>query len=267
MQVITIFNQKGGVGKTTLTSVIGAGLAMRGHKVLLLDADGQGDLSTNMNVGKQAGFFKFVQWGDKNSPDFVDVRELIHRVPKDNCAGELYIVPGNSNSWSIPGSMTLKEIAGNLAKRLTVLEKVFDYVLIDTQPSATMLHDALGLVTDWFLCPTDAEPLSAYGGLRKTLADIQDIREQSLSRGRDKAKLLGIIPNKYRVGTTLHAFIYEKMVAEYGELVFDPLPLRMSIVEAQFAKTTLMQDAPDLETNTFLWNIIDRIQNATQERV
>ncbi len=267
MQVITIFNEKGGVGKTTLTGIIGAGLAMRGYKVLLIDADGQGDLSTNMGVGKQAGFFKFVKWGDKDSPDFVDLRTLIHRVPKDNCDGELYIIPGNNDSWGVPGSMSLKAIVGNLAQRLTLLEKVFDYVLIDTQPSATMLHDALGLVTDWFICPTDSEPLSAYGGLRHTLAHIQDIHEQSMSRGRDKAKLLGIIPNKYRVSTALHQHIYKKLVELYGDAVFEPLPLRTTIPEAQFKQTTLMQDAPDMETNTFLWNIIDRIEKATQEQV
>lgn len=267
MQVITIFQEKGGVGKTTLTGIIGAGLAMRGHKVLLVDADGQGDLSVNMGVGKQASFFKFVKWAVPQTPDYTGDHMLIHRVPQDNCEGELYIIPGNNDSWGIPGSMTLKQIVTNLALRLTRLEKVFDYILIDTQPSATMLHDALGLVTDWFICPTDAEPLSAYGGLPNTVAHIQDIHEQSIARGRNKANLLGIIPNKYRMGTTLHAFIYEKLVAEYGDLVFDPLPLRMSIPEAQFAKTTLMQDAPDLETNNHLWSIIDRIENATQERV
>lgn len=267
MQVITIFNEKGGVGKTTLTGIIGAGLAMRGYKVLLIDADGQGDLSTNMGVGKQAGFFKFVKWGDKNSPDFVDIRTLIHRVPKENCEGDLYIVPGDNTSWSIAGSTKQLDIVSSLRQRFALLDKVFDYVLIDTQPSATMLHDALGLITDWFLCPTDAEPLSAYGGLKHTLAHIEDIREQSVNRGRDKAKLLGIIPNKYRTGLTLHSTIYQKLVKLYGDLVFEPLPLRISIPEAQFAKTTLMQDAPELETNQFLWNIIDRIDKATQEQV
>lgn len=267
MQVITIFNEKGGVGKTTLTGIIGAGLAMRGYKVLLIDADGQGDLSTNMKIGKQAGFFKFVQWGDTTSPDFVDVRELIHRVPKENCEGHLYLIPGNNTSWSIPNSMTLLAIVGNLAKRFALLERAFDYVLIDTQPSATTLHDAIGLVTDWFICPTDAEPLSAYGGLKSTLVHIEAIREQSTNRGRDKARLMGIIPNKYRTGLTLHSHIYQKLIEQYGELVFEPLPLRISIPEAQFAKTTLMQDAPELETNQFLWNIIDRIEKVTQEQV
>lgn len=267
MKVITVFNEKGGVGKTTLTGIIGAGLAMLDYKVLLVDADGQGDLTTNMGIQKQAGFFKFVKWGDNESVDFVDLRELIFRVPQDNCDGQLYIVPGNNDSYSIPGSMNLRGMVGSLAKRLALLERGFDFVLIDTQPSATMLHDALGLITDWFICPTDPEPLSAYGGLNSTLLHIADIREQSLARGRDKANLLGIIPNKYRSNTTLHEYIYNKLVDEYGDLVFDPLPLRTTIPEAQFKKTTLMHDAPALETNAFLWAIINRVLARTQETV
>lgn len=267
MKVITIFNEKGGVGKTTLTGIIGAGLAMHGFKVLLLDADGQGDLSTNMGIQKQAGFMKFVMWGDNNSADYVDVRELIHRVPQDNCEGQLYIVPGNNLSWGIPGSTNMKTMVGNLARRLTLLERIFDFVLIDTQPSATTLHDAIGLVTDYFLCPTDPEPLSAYGGLRSTLAHIADIREQSQARGRDKANIMGIIPNKYRTNTALHQHIHKKLVEEYGDLVFDPLPLRTHIPEAQFKRTTLMHDAPALETNDHLWAIIERVLTHTQETV
>ena len=142
-KVITIFNEKGGVGKTTLTGLIGAGLAMLGHRVLLIDADGQGDLTTNMNIPKQAGFFRFVKWGDKNSPDYVDVREIIQRVPQDNCEGKLYLVPGNNDSWGVPGSMNLSAIVRNLVQRLKMLDKIFDFILIDTQPSATTLHDGI----------------------------------------------------------------------------------------------------------------------------
>ena len=265
-QVITIFNEKGGVGKTTLTGLMGAGLAMRDHRVLLIDADGQGDLTTNMNIAKQAGFFRFVKWGDKQSPDYVDVRELIQRVPADNCEGQLYIVPGNNDSWGVPGSMNLSAIVRNLVQRLKLLDKIFDFILIDTQPSATTLHDAIGLVTDWFICPTDAEPLSAYGGLRSTIAHINDIREQAMARGHDKARLLGIIPNKFRSNTTLHDFIYEKLVEAYGEVVLTPLPLRVNIPEAQFLQRTLMQDHPGSSANEYIWSFVDTIEAKTMER-
>ncbi|PSN80983.1 hypothetical protein C8B47_03650 [filamentous cyanobacterium CCP4] len=260
MQVITIFNEKGGVGKTTLAGLIGAGLALNDNRVLLIDADGQGDLTKNMNIARQGGFFRFVKWGDPQHPDYVKTKDIIKRVPPDNCPKNLYIVPGNNDSWGIPGSTTLTQIVRNIMTRFNDLNKIFDFVLIDTQPSATTLHDAIGLVTDYFICPTDAEPLSAYGGLVSTLSHIEYIREQALARGHDKAKLLGIIPNKYRTTTSLHQHVYEKLVELYGDKVWEPLPLRTAIPESQYFQTTLLHDAPDLQTNNYIWSIVDRVK-------
>ena len=267
MQVITIFNEKGGVGKTTLTGLIGAGLALSGYKVLLIDADGQGDLTKNMNTPKQGGFFRFVKWGDPAHPDFVKTTSIIKRVPPDNCPENLYLIPGNNDTWGVPGSTTLPQIVQSISSRLRDLEKVFDFVLIDTQPSATTMHDAIGLVTDYFICPTDPEPLSAYGGLVSTLQHIDYIREQSLARGRDKAKLLGILPNKFRRSTSLHQHVYEKLVELYGEKVWQPLPLRTAIPESQYFQTSLLHDAPELDTNNFIWSIVDRVKALTEEAI
>lgn len=304
MMILAIFNEKGGVGKTTLTGLIGAGLAMGNEelgikpaRVLLIDADGQGDLTKNMSLPKSAGFFRFVKWGNPQNPDFVKTSSIIKRVPAHNCPGELYIVPGNNDTWGIPGSTTLPEIVGNISARLRELEKIFDYVLIDTQPSATTLHDAIGLVTDHFICPTDPEPLSAYGGLVSTTKHIEYIREQSLARGRDKANLLGIIPNKFRTNTSLHQHVYKVLIegirgddgelaletddegqiildeagnpipifTGYGDKVWEPLPLRTAIPESQYFQTSLLYDAPELETNNFIWSIIDRVKSLTAE--
>ncbi|MGJ3241134.1 MAG: ParA family protein [Anaerolineae bacterium] len=260
MNVITVFNEKGGVGKTTLTGLIGAGLAMRGHRVLLIDADGQGDLTRNMNLPKSAGFFRFVKWGNPNEPDYVQTSQIVQRVPGDVCPENLYIVSGNNDTWGIPGSTTLAQIGTNMIARLRGLKNVFDYVLIDTQPSATTLHDGIGLITDHFICPTDPEALSAFGGLQSTIQHIDYIREQAGSRGHNKANLLGIIPNKYRMNTNLHEHVYEKLIEMYGAKVWDPMPLRTAIPEAQYMAATLMLDAPDLNTNDFIWQIVDRVR-------
>lgn len=283
MKVITLFNAKGGVGKTTLTAVIGAGLALRGYKVLLIDADGQGSLTTSVGLPVQAGFFKFVKWANKNKPDFVEARNLILHVPESACPENLFIVPGNEDTWGIPGSMHLTDIMRNLTQRLNIVERFFDYVLIDTQPSATTLHDAVGLASDWVICPTDCESLS-FVALVKTIAFMSDIRSQALARGYDKCKIMGIIPNKYRSNTTLHDHVYKTLVhgqrletgdlelddegnavfEGYASLVWEPLPLRTTIPEMQMYRTVLMHDAPHLQTNMHLWRIVDRVIDATK---
>lgn len=264
MQVITTFNEKGGVGKTTLTGLIGAGLALKGHRVLLIDADGQGDLSTNMRVRKTSSFYDFVKRYNAQDDNHVPLKNLIQRVPEDSAPENLYIIAGNNESWGIPNSTNMIEIVRGLSTRFAELQKIFAYVLIDTQPSATTLHDGIGLVTDWFICPTDAEPLSAFGGLKSTVSHIGYIREQSQARGRDKAKLLGIIPNKFRTQTSLHQAVYSELVEQYGDTVFDPLPLRTTIPESQLRRETLLHVAPELETNDHIWSIVNRIEATTQ---
>lgn len=264
MHVLTLFNQKGGVGKTTLSSLIGAGLAIKGYRVLMLDADGQGDLSTNMRFQKQAAFTRFVSDWNPDHPDYVDVRDLVKRVPPEVCPENLYIVPGGERTWGIPGSMNLGNIVRGMATRLATLKSIFDYVVIDTQPSATTLHDALGLVTDWFLLPTDTEALSAFGALNETLEAIRGVHEQAVARGMNKANVLGILPNRYRAATRLHQEVLEMLIEQHGDLVWDPMPLRTNIPEAQLYRTTLMVDAPEMKTNDLIWQIVNRVEAETQ---
>lgn len=264
MKVISLFNQKGGVGKTTLAAVLAAGLALRGHRTLLLDADQQGSLTTIMGLPQRADFMRFVAWADPQDEDYIKTAQLVQRVPPDNCPDNLYIVVGNGMSQNIPSTMTMRNIIGNMTRRLNQLETTFDYVVIDTQPSATTLHDAIGLVTDYFLLPTDLEPQSAYKALKTTLDNIQHIREQSLAWNRDKARVLGIIPNQFRKTTALHNHVLKDLCKKYDGLVWEPVPQRTNIPEAQLLRTTLMYDKPELTTNEHLWRVVDQAQLAME---
>ena len=273
MKVITLNNKKGGVGKTTLAGIIGGGLAMRGKRVLMIDTDQQGNLTEAMGISKRAAFFRFLKWYKKDAPDYTplidrdDARNsLIVRVPADTCPDALYVVPGSNETQGIPGSTGLRDMVEGFAWRLKELEDYFDYVIIDTQPSDTPLHDAIALVTDWFLCPIDPEPFAALSSLESAISNIQYSREQSLAMGRDKARIMGIIPNKYRARTVLHESIVDSLMQKYGEMVWEPLPLRTAIPEAQLNSTTLMYAAPQLKTNVHLWSLVDRVL-ATAEGV
>lgn len=260
MKVITLHNRKGGVGKTTLTTLIGAGLAMNGHRVLMLDADGQGNLTTSTGLQKSGNFYDFC----KRSTDF---KKLVERVPQENCPGQLYMVTGNEETWGIPASTMMQDLVRQIANRFAVLSRIFNYVIIDTQPSATMLHDAIALITDYVIIPTDCEMLSALDAVESTVAHLNQSRAQSLQSGRDKAQIMAIVPNRYRTNTGLHEAIYESLVKDYGDLVWQPIPLRSAIAEAQFKQTTLMHDAPALDTNKYLWALINRVEQVTMEAV
>lgn len=259
MKTITIYNEKGGVGKTTLAGILGAGMAMRGKRVLLIDADGQGDLTKNMKIPMRSSFYNWVKRNDRDSDDYMPTKNLISKPPAERHPDSLYIVAGNSETWGIPTSTRLQGIVGSLAMRMAEIDGVFDVCIIDTQPSASTLHDAIALVTDWFLVPTDPEPLSAYGGLKSALEHIEGVREQSLRNGRDKARLMGIVPNKYDPRTKLHQHVLKTLIDAYGDQMWEPVPKRIAVSEAQLLQESVMYAAPDLETNGYLWGLVERV--------
>lgn len=264
MKVITLFNQKGGVGKTTLSFLIGLALAKLEYRVLLIDTDGQGSLTTLCKVKNSAGFYKFVKWGE-DSEDYVPTAQILKRVPPRLCDDGLYIVPGSEDSWGIVGSTSMRDITVNINRRFEKIAAAFDFVIVDTQPSSTTLHDALALLTDWFLIPTDTEPLSAASAVSKTKAAIEFMRSQSLAQGRDKARIMGVIPNKFRRGVGVHEDNLAGLSAQYGDLVFSPIPMRADIPTSQHLSTSLF----DMKTRSGVieevQNMVDRIEQLAED--
>lgn len=266
MQVITLFNEKGGVGKTTVAGTIGAGLAMRGYNVLMMDGDAQGHLTINVGIPKSSGFYNFMQRPkmplvNKVSPE----DSIMVRVPERACAdGQLYIVPGNKETGALAMSNNIRDMVTVMAPRFRQLEKFFDYIVIDTSPTSNAIHDAVIYFSDWVLIPTDPEAFGAKDSVSETLADIEYNRASAKGHGRDVGKILGIVANKFRAQTLLHQHMQNDLVEQYGDLVLDPIPLRTAISESQLARTFLMQDAPDLDVTALLWQLIDNVIARTQ---
>jgi chromosome partitioning protein len=82
VQIISIINQKGGVGKSTTAQNIGVGLKVRGYRVLLIDLDPQGNLSYSLKapIGKIGSYGLFTGWQVKN---LIEICEEVQIIPKD----------------------------------------------------------------------------------------------------------------------------------------------------------------------------------------
>jgi chromosome partitioning protein len=245
MKTIALLNEKGGVGKTTLSTYLAVGLAVRGNRVLLLDADAQSNATQALGVAKSSAFADLMLhnagWNQA--------------LTKSGVTENLYVVASSLATAAVASSIEPVTVA----RRLAEVVELFDYVVIDTSPTPTLLHDAITLASDYVLIPTDCESFSAWEGLPDSLAHIQRMRDQAASAGLDVARVLGIVPNRYRSGVALHEHFLKNLREEYGDLVWEAIPLRTAIAESQVMRQFLIIDAPQLETAKMLNGFIERV--------
>lgn len=186
-KVITITNQKGGVGKTTLTALLSYALASRGYKVLLLDLDPQAHLSSFFISVKELqniadGVIEMAQGGRFKIRDInLHTKGEIGIVP----SGLNYIVRmyrGMIPSWD----------AHAIDQRISTepaINKKYDFVLCDTAPEL-FPPTIWGLyAADYILIPTNNEELS-FAGVKLL---IKDVLPDVLSKSRRKPKVAGVI--------------------------------------------------------------------------
>ncbi|NWF71270.1 MAG: AAA family ATPase [Chloroflexi bacterium] len=113
MITFSLINEKGGIGKTTLATHIAAGLAIRGYRVLLIDADPQGHATFSFGLEKRGGLFDLLV-RDAAFKDVLLAPPLTAFAP-DPIRGRLFLLPSNVETRAIPN---LIDDVTLLAKRL-----------------------------------------------------------------------------------------------------------------------------------------------------
>ena len=126
MKILTIANQKGGTGKTTSAVIFAQAAAHKGYKVLAIDLDPQANLSFIFaaNYGK-----------DKTSLQLLEGTPAAELIQHTSCGVD--IIPA---SWNLQTVKTSKGSARRLQKALQPLKDKYDYVIIDTPPTASELQ-------------------------------------------------------------------------------------------------------------------------------
>ncbi len=139
MRVLTIANQKGGVGKTTTVYNVGAGLQRAGKKVLLIDLDTQADLTYTAGAGEQ----------EKNIVDVIDNKASIHDVIQTTENG-IHIIPSSLDLIKL-------ESRKNLKFDFSMLKNEYDYILIDTPPTSFNIMYASTKASNGVIITTSAD--------------------------------------------------------------------------------------------------------------
>ena len=225
-KIISIINQKGGVGKTTTAVNLAAELADKGHKTLLIDEDAQGNSTS--------GLSKDVKFG----------KDLYDVLLDDADAKEAAVKTAVKKLWLLPSSIDLAgaeiEIAGLpereflLRKKLAAIKDSYDYILIDCPPSLGLLTLNALVASDSIIIPIQAE-FYALEGL-----------SQLVSRKLNPSlHILGILLTMFDGRTNLSLQVAEEVKKYFGSKVFRTvIPRTVKLSEAPSFGEPILTYAP-----------------------
>lgn len=184
--VTAIINQKGGVGKSTTSQTLAAGLSLKGFKVLLIDMDSQGNLSFSVGANKAAVSILEVLKQEATAAEAIQT------------IGSLDIIPA---SISLAGAdMQLVEMGKEyrLKEALEPIKEKYDYIVIDTPPALGILTINALTAADNIVIPSQADIYSvdAIGQLYNTVRAVQQYTNKELS-------IKGILLTRYSDRTIL----------------------------------------------------------------
>lgn len=219
---ISISNQKGGTGKSTICSTLAALLAALGYKVLMIDMDPQGHLSSLTGTPKADGVFDLLV-NNKS------LHEVIIEIAPEYHGGDgwLGLLPGYNRTQLAAIDMQLRGHDYRiLDKALAPLREGFDFLLFDNSPTVSLFTPSILTASDYVLIPTRMAMLDLNGvdevvGIMTNLA------------GMHNAQLMGILPTQCTPGTLEHREQMAGLQAKYGEYVWVDCQTTLSTIWAE----------------------------------
>ena len=221
-KAIAIFNQKGGVGKTTTNINLAACLAIKGKKILILDIDPQGNTTSGVGISKKDL--------DITTPEIL-VEDTYH--PE-----EAIISTGIENLDIMPASVQLAgaeveliELAGRekrLKRAIDILKPKYDYIFIDCPPSLGILTINSLTAVDSVLIPIQCE-FYALEGVSQLMSTIDIVRRNM----NPDLKIEGVILSMFDGRTNLSIQVVEEVKKYFKEKVYTTvIPRNVRLAEA-----------------------------------
>ena len=207
MKTIVICNQKGGVGKTTTTSALGAYLVNKGYRVLTIDSDPQGNLSSSIGINPDEVSTLDDLMTGKNTIQQVIIKTAIG----DLISCSLSLSDADRRFTQFKAFEILKNI-------LSEVNDSYDFTIIDAPPSLGIISLNDLIASDYVVVPVNAAAFSIQG-IKALVSIIKEVKSDNKD-----LKIAGILVTRYNSRTTLGKDVIEvlKDIAEKIETkVFD----------------------------------------------
>ena len=256
-QIITIANQKGGVGKTTTAVNLSAALALEGKKVLLIDADPQSNATTSLGFHRDSYDYNLyhVMLGTKELSDII-----LHVKEIEN----LHVAPSNIGLVGIE-----KEFYKNtqdrelvLKRKIDVIKDKYDYILIDSPPALGPITINTLSAANSVLIPIQCE-FFALEGLAQLLNTIKLIR-QTINR---QLEIKGFLPTMYSGQNNLSKQVFADLAKHFENKLFKfgknyvVIPRNIKLAESpSFGKPIMLYDPAASGTKAYI-NLAKSILN------
>ena len=230
-KVISVINQKGGVGKSTTAHSLGCGLKQKGYKVLLIDLDAQSNLSYIMDLENVNNSILDVLLGLSKIEDVIHKNELCDLIPSNIrlSGADIFL------------SDTGKEY--KLKEALNEIKDSYDFIVIDTPPALGILTVNALTASDYAIIPAGADILSLQG-----IGQLYQTIEAVVKYTNSDLEILGILITRYNSRTILSRDVTEMLVETAENLntkVFDAkIREAVAIKESQISKMDIFSYDP-----------------------
>lgn len=229
---VAILNQKGGTGKTTTAVNLAAGAAERGHRVLLIDTDAQGNVGVCLGVSGERSLYHVLVDDVDPTEVAVPVRDRLDVITSNRtlAAADVWLARQDAGVRSRVLTHRL-----NLMK----VSRRYDYVVLDCGPSLNMLNQNALSYADEVVIPVTCDYL-ALVGVKQVLRTIKDI-ERHLHHA---VRVSAVLPTFFDARTKLAREVLGTLQGHFKTKCLQPIRTNTRLAEAPSHRKTIFEYAP-----------------------
>lgn len=226
---IAVFNHKGGTGKTTTAVNLAAGLAEAGNRVLLIDADGQGNVGASLGIRGEHTLYHVLVQGIPADRAAVPVRQNLDVLTSNEmlAAAELHLATRPNRD------RILRERLGDRVSS-------YDVVVIDCAPALSLMNQNALVYADSVLVPVSCDYLSLVG-VKQVLRTLKNVRELL----KHDVSILGVLPTFYDARAKIARDSIEALRDHFGDRCLPAVRASTKLREAPSVRKTIFEHAPD----------------------